>query len=495
MISDDELIYLSKLLDDVEADKASRNLLDFTKYTLPNFEPSFFHNTYYEILDKFANGEIKRLIVSVPPQHGKSEGSSRRLPAYLFGRNPKLRIALASYNATFASKFNRQVQRIIEDEKYQKVFPETSLNSKNVSTDSKGSWLRNSEEFEIVGHGGYFKAIGVGGGLTGNSVDIMIMDDLYKDYQDATSPTISESVWDWYVSVVKTRLHNDSQELIVFTRWDENDVIGRLEKQNKVLELDYDKPIEETLDKLGRDIFLKINFEAIKTGGPTLLDPREPGQVLWDSKHSIEKLEETRSLDVKKFDALYQGNPKNKEGLLYDEFNTYVKPPQLKIIKAYCDTADKGKDYLCSIVYGVPLDSKDEKLYVLDVVFTQKPMEETEIMVSNQYNAYNVNEVRIESNNGARSFARTIDSMTNNSVVIKSFHQSKNKEARILSNSAAVNRTMVMPFDWKTKYRDFYLDISNFKRDFRNSHDDAEDCLTGCYESEFSSTNKQKIIW
>lgn len=107
------------------------------------------------------------------------------------------------------------------------------MNESNVVTVSD-NYLRNSEEFEIVNKKGGLKAVGRGGALTGNAVDVMIMDDIYKDYAESNSPIIREAAWDWYTTVVKTRLHNDSQELIVFTRWHEDDLIGRLEKKKKL---------------------------------------------------------------------------------------------------------------------------------------------------------------------------------------------------------------------------------------------------------------------
>ena len=107
-LTDAEILELEHLLELDQIDKSKSNLLEFTKYTMFNFLDSHFHKTYYDLLNKFAHGHLKRLIVTVPPQHGKSEGSSRRLPAFAFGLDPNRRIALASYNATFASKFNRQ---------------------------------------------------------------------------------------------------------------------------------------------------------------------------------------------------------------------------------------------------------------------------------------------------------------------------------------------------------------------------------------------------
>ena len=315
------------VLDTMKQELSRRDLFEFSCHTYDKIrqDSNWFHKTYYGLLQLFFEGKIPRLIVSVPPQFGKSEGSSRRGIAWCLGQSPQKRIALVSYNHTFASKFNRDVQRIIDDEKYCKIFPGTRINGKNVVTST--SWLRNSEEFEIVDHTGSLKTIGAGGGLTGNTVDLLVMDDLYKDYQDATSPTISENIWDWYTTVAKTRLHNDSQELIVFTRWSENDLVGRLEEQGLVHTLESGQDVLELAESIPSDHFIKINFEAIKESAPTLLDPREIGESLWEERHSVEKLEATRQLDAAKFEALYQGNPKPKEGMLYSDFKTYGKLP------------------------------------------------------------------------------------------------------------------------------------------------------------------------
>lgn len=466
----------------------------FTDLTIqdPEWTWTPFHETYYKVLDMFTKGKIKRLIVTVPPQHGKSEGSSRRLPAFMLGQNPKLRMALASYGATFASKFNRQIQRIITSDEYQNIFPETTLNSSNVVTIA-GAWLRNSEEFEVVGHGGFFKAVGVGGALTGNTIDVLVMDDLYKDYQDATSPTVSERVWEWYLTVAKTRLHNDSQELIVFTRWDENDLVGRLEDQGKVIELGPNQVIEDIILEEGQ--FLKINFPAIQGKAPSRLDPREVGEPLFPQKHGLNKLIEARELDPQKFSALHQGEPRAKEGLMYRDFNTFTELPSLRVVNSYTDTADTGSDYLVSVIYGIPMDSKDDKVYLIDVYCTQDAMEITEPETAIRHDRFQVRKATIESNNGGRGFARRIDDLTTGMTDVRWFHQSKNKEARIFSNSASVNNTMSMPLDWQSRWPIFAKMVMNHKKDAKNKHDDPADTITGIYETEKMVNTAPSIIW
>ena len=331
---------------------ARRSLIDFTKYTNPLYIENWHHVSYAAKLDAFAAGRIKKLMVFMPPQHGKSELCSRRLPAKMLGDNPDLRAGLVSYNHDFASKFNRDVQRIIDSREYAGLYPETRLNTANIRA-AVGSWLRNSDEFEIVGRQGGLVTVGIGGGLTGRALDVLIIDDPYKDPKDAWSPTVRRSIQDWYDTVATTRLHNDSRQLITLTRWHQDDLAGVILKR---------EPGEWEV----------VKFQAIKEGDPTDIDPRHEGEALWPERHSLESLEQRRALDPFRFDCMYQGHPSSKEGLLYgDNFKTYDTPasPDEIIRKAnYTDTADTGTDYLCSICYDV---LKGGQINITDVLYTQ----------------------------------------------------------------------------------------------------------------------------
>ena len=215
-------------------DLARDNLVDFTVAVKPEIGFNGFHLNYYKILDVFAKGKIKRLIITMPPQHGKSEGSSRILPSYILGLHPDKKVAITSYSSPFAKKFNRAVQRIIDTPLYREIFPDTRLTDSNVAT-ATDNWLRNSEEFEIVGRKGGLKAVGRKGQLTGDPVDVLIMDDLYKDSSEGNSPITRKFVIDWYIDVANNRLHNDSQQLIDFTRWNEEDLIGWIKDRQDII--------------------------------------------------------------------------------------------------------------------------------------------------------------------------------------------------------------------------------------------------------------------
>lgn len=439
------------------------------------------HITYYTILEAFALGIVKRLIVTMPPQHGKSEGSTRLLSAFLLGKNPNLRIAIASYADSFAKVFNRDVQRIIDSDPYRAIFPDTKLGD-GLSREA----TRTASMFEIVGKAGSLKAVGRGGGLTGNPVDVMILDDLYKDAMEGNSPTIREAVYEWYSSVVRTRLHNNSQELIVFTRWHEEDLIGTLEKNERVVEIKSFDDIRNLPS--GYDVWAKVNFDAIKESDPTELDPRQPGQPLWADRHSLESLLSKRKLDPHTFECLYQGRPASREGLLYSSFQTYETLPSPDNIRkrgAYIDTADTGEDYLCAISYVV---DKVGDIFVTDVVYTQEAMELTEGACASLLLRNDCKFANIESNNGGRGFARAVQRLAP-SVRVEWFHQSASKEARIITNAPSVMQRVRFPADWSIRWQTFHQHLVTYKRKFHaNKHDDCADAVTGIIEKE--QTNK-----
>lgn len=449
----------------VSIELARRKLIEFTLYTFPGYKINWHHRHFADILDKFIAGIVKNLIVCMPPQHGKSELATRRLPAMMLGKNPDLRVGICAYNHTFAAKFNRDIQRVIESEQYADIYPETRLSG---MPNTKGNWLRNNDEFEIVNYKGSLISVGIGGGLTGNKLDIGIIDDPFKDHKEAWSAVMRENVWEWYSSVFRTRMHNRSQQLICVTRWHMDDLVGRL------LKLEPDK-------------WTTVIFPAIKVNGHNPRDKREKGEPLWPDEHNLEKLLDIKRNNEVVFESLYQQNPKPLKGLLYQSFRTYTPEdlPTKGMIRreAYIDTADTGKDYLCSIVY---LTYNEALHFVLDVIYTQEPMEDTEPKVTHQLNRFAVNKAYIESNNGGRGFARNVERMLrdsgNRSTVVQWFHQSDNKQARIFSNSASVQENILFPQGWHMLFPEYHEAMTTYSARGTNQHDDAPDATTGIIE-------------
>jgi hypothetical protein len=284
---------------------------EFSTTVYPFLEIANFHATYYRLLEAFARGQIRRLIVTMPPQHGKSVGATTLLPAYMLGLEPDMRIAIASYSSSLATKFNRRVQRILDSEEYAALFPETTIKRGS----KPANYVRTADEVEIIGHDGALLSVGREGSLTGNRVDCFILDDLYKDAMEANSPIVRENCWEWYTSVVRTRMHNTSRELIVFTRWHEDDLIGTITSKEPYRMFQKFSDI----DTITEGEWLYLNFEALKKSPATPLDPRSEGQALWESRHSAQLLQAKRRLDPLRFECMYQGHPSSREGLLYGD--------------------------------------------------------------------------------------------------------------------------------------------------------------------------------
>lgn len=485
---------------DFRIEGARRKLLWFAEYMNPKFQPSPFHTAYYRVLDMFANGHIQNLIIQAPPQHGKSEGSSRNLPAKMLGMFPDKKIILCSYAATIAKDFNRDVQRIMDKPEYRATYPDARLNGDNVVTVAS-NYLRNSDVFQIVNHTGEFRVVGRGGSLTSKTADVMIFDDLYKDSKEANSPIVRAAAWDWYTKVALTRCHNDTQKLIVFTRWHPDDIIGKIiDSENVVF-------VEKwtDFDNIPKGAWVLVNFEAIKTGMATEIDQREKGAALWPERHSVDRLEQQRKIDPMGFQCLYQGNPGDAAGRLYEPFKTWVEKADwgTPIRKGcYVDVADEGDDYLAGATYDIYKSNEtvwDEQhkrfvplLYALitGIEYTDENTDVTTVTVPRMINEQGTQKAWIESNNGGSLYEKKIKTKVR--AITVPFYQSANKESRIVTNAPFVNQSIVMPFGWETRYPKFYRSVTEFLRKFdANDHDDAADMLTGIYEKEIADGNIQ----
>jgi predicted phage terminase large subunit-like protein len=325
--------YLAELFYERKIRQARTNLLDFIRFTFPEYKVNWHHELICKKLDEFVKGKNKRLIIAAPPRHGKTEAVSRRFPAFLLGINPDCRIIACSYGSDLASLINRDIQRIIDSPEYAELFPDTTLNASNIRTVS-GTYLRNSDIFEIVNHKGYYRSAGVGGSITGLGGEILIVDDPFRSRADAESPTIRQKVYEWYSSTFRTRRQKDASILVIATRWHEADLSGKL------IELSENDP--------NADQWEVINLPAISEEDIEPYDLRtEPGQALWPEEFPIEDLSGTKaSLTVYEWLSLYQQRPSAAAGNL-------VKKEQFK----YCELAGD--------VLIIKIDATNEKRYIL----------------------------------------------------------------------------------------------------------------------------------
>ena len=308
-------------LEQVRAEKARRvrtsdSLLKFVRFMKPDYVPSWHHTLLAEHLDKVARGEIQRLLISMPPRHGKSELCSRQLPPYLFGRQPTSQIISASYTATLANRMSRDVQRIMDSEPYKLTFADSRIAQRG-DRDAK----RTEAEFEIKitnqylqKRAGTYRAVGVGGGITGHGADYIIIDDPIKNRAEAMSMTYRSRVWDWYTNDLYTRLeHSDSAIILIMTRWHEDDLAGRI--------LSY-----ASREGARGEEWSVLNLPALaEQDTPTELDPRTRDEALWPEKFPVQRLESIRSpsgIGPISFNGLFQGRPSSQSGTIF-KLNTF----------------------------------------------------------------------------------------------------------------------------------------------------------------------------
>ncbi len=404
----------------------------------------------------YESDEYDALIINEPPRHGKSRTASL-LVEWILGKNQDEKIMTGSYNETLSTMFSKNVRNGIMETKadpmkpvYSDVFPNVRI--------KRGDGAMNLWSLE----GGYnnYLATSPGGTATGFGASLLVVDDLIKSYEEACNEATKEKHWEWFTNTMLSRLEEGGKIIIIMTRWASDDLAG--------------KALEE-LPESGYKI-KHINMKALQDDGTMLCE-----EVL--SRKSFEAKKKVMGEDV--VSANYQQEPIDLKGRLYTSFKTYDDElPQFKYIKNYTDTADTGNDYLCSINYGVTFQNE---AYILNVLYTKEGMEVTEPAQAKMMFEDEVNIADIESNNGGRSYSRNVERIMReryktNKTVFRSFHQSKNKAARILSNSTWVMEHIYFPHNWKHRFPEYYEAMMKYQKEGKNKHDDAPDATTGIAE-------------
>jgi predicted phage terminase large subunit-like protein len=357
---------------------ATESLIEFIKFTKSDYEVNWHHKLICNEIDQLLKRKYEMLIVSTPPRFGKSEIVSRRLPAYELGRNPDSSIIACSYSADLSSRMNRDVQRIIDSPEYSILFPETRLSSSNTKAVSQGTFLRNSDIFEIINHHGVYRSCGVGGGITGMGFSgIGILDDPIKNREEAESKTIRDKIYEWYTDVFYTRREDNAPILLTMTRWNEDDLTGRILDVSEN-DIGTDKCKVITLPALSEE---KIPDYDIRTG---------PDQSLWANKYSEEVLLKTKAtVPTYTWLSLYQQRPSAAAGNLFkrDSFRYFIEseltydlhtpdgikqiPKESVVVFQTCDPAGTAKthsDYFVLCTWGY---TPKKELLLLDVFRTK----------------------------------------------------------------------------------------------------------------------------
>lgn len=363
-----------------------------------------------------------------------------------------------SYNETLSSTFAKQVRDMIATEQtqgvtvYRDIFPDTKIKYGEASMNKwtlEGSQVAN------------YLATSPTGTATGFGADLIVIDDLIKNSEEAYNSNVLEKHIDWFTNTMLSRTEKGFKLIIIMTRWASNDLAGFILSN-------YDDVVH-------------INYKAINDDGT----PLDEGTL------SLEDFEfKTKNMAKEIVYANYQQEPIDIKGRLYSSIKTYNQLPMdsnnnllFTAYKNYTDTADTGEDYLCSICYGV----YNKEAYILDVLYTKEPMEITEPATAKILMDNNIKEADIESNNGGRGFARAVDKhllekYNSNRCKVRWFHQTQNKRARILSNATWVMEHIYFPVNWADRWPEFYKAITTYQKEGKNKHDDAPDVLTGIAE-------------
>jgi predicted phage terminase large subunit-like protein len=321
-------------------DKAQNSFMPFAHHVYPNFIEGNHHRVIAEKLERVARGELKRLIINMPPRHSKSEFASYLMPAWFLGRNPKLKIIQATHNTELAVRFGRKVRDLLDDPQYNDIFPHTKLKE-----DNKGAGKWQTSE------GGEYFAAGVGAAVTGRGADLFVIDDPHSE-QDAMSESAFDNAYEWYTSGPRQRLQPGGSIIIVMTRWGKKDLTGRL------------------LANQGSDTFAD-QWEVVEF--PAIMPSDNP---LWPEFWEKDALLGIKaSLPVGKWNAQWQQNPTASESAIikrewWQEWEKEKIPPVKYILQSY-DTAFSKKetaDYSAITTWGVfePEEGGPDHIILMD---------------------------------------------------------------------------------------------------------------------------------
>lgn len=416
-------------------------------------------------LQHFVTSDEKIMIINEPPRHGKSRTASM-LVQWILGKDATKKIMTGSYNETLSTTFSKGVRNAIQERKvdvykpvFSDVFPGVAI--------KRGDGAMNLWSLEN-GYNNYL-ATSPTGTATGFGANLIIIDDLIKNAKEAHNERIKEEHWKWFTDTMLSRLEEGGKIIIIMTRWASDDLAGR------AIEYYTERGVP----------FRHISMKALQDG--------KTQEMLCSEVLSYESyMGKVSAMGEDIAAANYQQEPIDLKGRLYSEFKTYDTLPEdankkslFEGIYSYTDTADEGSDYLCSIIWGVYM----REAYILDVYYTQAGMEITEPETAKRLKQFKVNNARIESNNGGSGFARNVRRLSeeygNYVTVVKWFHQSNNKKARILSNAHWIMEHVYFPMNWKHKWRDYYKAMNKYQREGDNEHDDAPDATTGVAETMY----------
>lgn len=361
-----------------ERELARRHLLPFICRLIPGYSAGWVHEDICRRLERFVQDVVDkkspRLILCMPPRHGKSQIASICMPAWFLSKYPDMELIACSYNQKLAEKFSRQTKWILDDPEYQVLYPDIKRDSENDSIDTWG----------LAGHRGAYVAAGVGGGVTGKGAHILLIDDPIKDSEQADSDTVKEGIWDWYGSTAYTRLAPGGGVLVIQTLWADDDLAGRIMQQMKddpesdqfeivrypALATEYEYQDSATHDLITSPQPLP---EAELAERPSLILRRAVGAALHPDRYDEVALRRIkRTLLPRHWSALYQQNPVPDEGAYFKKADykfAYPVPKHEKTnVYIAWDFAISEKNHNDYTVGAVGVQDYDDVIHAVDQV-------------------------------------------------------------------------------------------------------------------------------
>ena len=422
------------------------DFLSFVKHVWPDFIEGKHHKEIADKFNKLAAGKIKRLIINMPPRHTKSEFGSYLLPAWMVGKNPKLKIIQSTNTTELSVRFGRKAKALIDSPEYQEVF-KTRLKE---DSQAAGKWE--------TAQGGEYYAAGVGSAITGRGADLLIIDDPHTE-QDAMNSQALDRTFEWYTSGPRQRLQPGGSILLIMTRWNEKDLTGKLISAQKEVKADQWDLIE---------------FPAIMPSG----------KPVWPEYWNIKDLEAVKaSIPGSKWNAQYMQKPTSEEGALikrewWQDWEHEEMPVLEHVIQSY-DTAFMKKqtaDFSAITTWGVFRPSEDEppNLILVDAVKGRYEFPELRRIALEQYGYWNPETVIIESKASGLPLTYELRKM---GIPVINFTPSKgnDKHTRVNSVSPLFESGRI----WAPKEMEFAQDVIEECAAFPfGDHDDLVDSMT-----------------
>ena len=389
--------------------KAKDDFLSFVKCVWPEFIEGAHHRHIAKKFNDLATGKISRLIVNMPPRHTKSEFASYLLPAWMVGRQPKLKIIQATHTGELAIRFGRKAKNLIDSEDYAKIF-KTRLQE---DSQAAGRWE--------TAQGGEYFAAGVGGAITGRGADLLIIDDPHSE-QDALSPTAMENAYEWYTSGPRQRLQPGGKIVLVMTRWSKKDLTGILLKNQSEVKAD--------------------QWEIVEF--PAILDHGKKSEAVWPEYWKLDELEKVKAtLPVGKWNAQWMQRPTSEEGALIKREWWRVwdhdEPPNLHYVIQSYDTAYLKKetaDFSAITTWGVfyPNEDSPANLILVDAIKGRYEFPELRRIALDQYKYWNPESVIIEAKAAGLPLTYELRQMD---IPVQNFTPSRGNDKHVRVNTCA----------------------------------------------------------